>query len=214
MSSPSSLTVGIVDYGMGNIASIKSAISYLGHRPIVSNAYAELAKCDRLVLPGVGSFNRAMQNIRGLQLDTAITEIVKNGTPLLGICLGMQLLATSGTEHGDTAGLGLIEGVVRRLPGLTLPVPHIGFSSITFSEKAAFYRNHCGEHTDFYFVHSYRFEPVYLEDVGAVSDYEGPFGAMVKRANVVGTQFHPEKSQSNGLKLLEALFSYELFNAQ
>lgn len=186
--------VGVVDYGMGNLRSVQSALELFGADVCITSAAAALAECERVVLPGVGSFRRAMDNIRARSLDVTLRGLVDRGTPLLGICLGMQLLATRGTEDGASEGLGFIDAVVEKFPFTDRAVPHVGFNTVTFTDGAA--------NADFYFVHSYRMVCARDEDVAGWCDYGGRFAAYVKRGNVAGAQFHPEKSQSNGLKLL------------
>lgn len=188
------MIVGVVDYGMGNLRSVQSALELLGAEVRISGDADALATCERVVLPGVGSFFRAMENIRARGLDRALHRLVDQGTPLLGICLGMQLLATHGTEDGDCQGLGYLPATVRRFPFADRPVPHIGFNTVRFKDGAS---------ADYYFVHSYRVECERDDDVSGWCDYGGPFAAVVQREHVLGMQFHPEKSQSNGLKLLK-----------
>jgi imidazole glycerol-phosphate synthase subunit HisH len=187
------MKVGVIDYGMGNLRSVQSALQLFGAEVHITSERAELAACERVVLPGVGSFRRAMDNIRARSLDVVLHDLVDRGTPLLGICLGMQLLATRGTEDGDSEGLGFIDAVVEKFPFTDRPVPHVGFNTVSFTD---------GAHADFYFVHSYRMVCARDEDVAGWCDYGGRFAAYVAKGNVAGAQFHPEKSQSNGLKLL------------
>lgn len=201
------LKVGIVDYGMGNVHSVGAVIELFGHEAILSSDLKELSECDRLILPGVGSFFRAVTNIRSRGLHETLPRLTAQGIPLLGICLGMQLLATAGTEDGDAQGLGLIPGTVRRLPTQELPVPHVGFGTVKFTKKAQPFNARLGEASDFYFVHSFRFEVEDPDHVAGVGAYDGEFVAIVRNGNILGTQFHPEKSQSNGLKFLQMFFS-------
>jgi len=203
--------VGVVDYGMGNLRSVAGALEALGARPVISPEPAELSRCERLVLPGVGSFFAAMANLRSRGLDEVIREQVAAGKPLLGVCLGMQLLARTGTEDGDCQGLGLIDAEVRRLDERGLPIPHIGFNEVRFEAgRADELCGALGAAADFYFVHSYRVVCADPVDVAGWCDYGGRFAAVVRRGNVFGTQFHPEKSQSNGLKLLRGFLAAPL----
>ena len=200
------MIISIVNYGMGNLRSVQGALSYLGFESRLVSTPEEILQSETLILPGVGSFAAAMANIRRLELESPLNEMVlARGVPVLGICLGMQLLAEVGEEDGPTRGLGWIRGRVERfnLSDPTLKVPHIGFNTATFVPAASSVFNGLGDHADFYFVHSYHLICDRETDVRAWVDYGGPFVAAVERENIFGTQFHPEKSQSNGLKLLK-----------
>lgn len=198
------MIVGVVDYGMGNLRSVQSALELFRVDVRVSADVDALAGCDRLVLPGVGSFFRAMENIRARGLDRGLRRLVDDGKPLLGICLGMQLLASHGTEDGETEGLGFVDAVVDRFAVTDLPVPHVGFNEVRFTEDARRSWGALPDAADFYFVHSYKMSCRHAGDVIGWCDYGGPFAAVVRKGRVVGAQFHPEKSQSNGLKLVKA----------
>src|SRR6185437_1482263 len=178
---------------MGNLRSVEGALALFGPEVAITADADQLQTCDRLILPGVGSFRRAMENIRAQHLDESIHALVAAGKPLLGICLGMQLLASHGTEDGETEGLGFFDARVERFPFTDRAVPHVGFNPVTFRDDTS---------ADFYFVHSYRMVCRSDADVSGWCDYGGRFAAVVQKRGVLGTQFHPEKSQSNGLKLL------------
>lgn len=198
--------ITIVNYRMGNIRSIQNALEYLGVAAQVSSAPYVIAGSDKLILPGVGSFRAAMENLRSMRIVEALNEAVLNKKrPILGICLGMQLLAAEGTEDGITHGLGWITGNVIRFDfqDLSYKVPHIGFNSVHFVPGNNPLYQGMGEHSDFYFVHSYHFACLDSKNVTGWSDYYGRFVASVQHENIFGTQFHPEKSQSNGLKVLK-----------
>lgn len=201
------MIVGVIDYGMGNLRSVQGALETLGCEVRVSGDVDALAGCKRLILPGVGSFFRAMENVRARGLDRAIHRLVDEGKPLLGICLGMQLLAREGAEDGRGEGLGFFDASVERLPSSAPHVPHVGFNSVRFAPRAGALSASLGEAADFYFVHSYRMVCRDAADVAGVCQYGEPFAALVRRGRVAGAQFHPEKSQSNGLKLLAAFLS-------
>lgn len=198
--------ITIVNYKMGNIRSIQNALEYLGVAAQVSSEPDVIASSDKLILPGVGSFRTAMENLRNMRIVEALNEAVLNKKrPVLGICLGMQLLAEEGTEDGITHGLGWIAGNVIRFDFQDLPykVPHIGFNSVHFVPVNNPLYQGMGEHSDFYFVHSYHFACLDSKNVTGWADYYGRFVASVQHENIFGTQFHPEKSQSNGLKVLK-----------
>lgn len=197
--------ISIVNYGMGNIRSVQGALDYLGFQNRLITTPAEVLESEKLILPGVGSFAAAMQNIRRLGLFEPLNEMVKErGVPVLGICLGMQLLVEVGTEDGPSSGFGWIRGRVERFrfDDSALKIPHIGFNTARFVPRDESIFAGLGEQADFYFVHSYRMLCERDEDVTAWVDYGAPVVAAVQRENVYGTQFHPEKSQSNGLKVL------------
>jgi glutamine amidotransferase len=195
----------IVDYGMGNLRSVRNAVAYLGGDAGVSSDPAAIARSDKLILPGVGSFRRAMENIgrRGLA-DPLAEAVLHRKVPVLGICLGMQLLATHGQEDGSTSGLGWIQGevVAFQFEDASVRVPHVGFNSVVATARSSKLFGHIEEPTDFYFVHSFYLRCDSDASVALWCDYNGRFCAGVERENVFGTQFHPEKSQANGLAVL------------
>ena len=199
-------TITIIDYGMGNIWSVQSAFRYLGSIPVVSGNPDVVRRAHTLVLPGVGSFRKAMNTLRETGLDKAILEAVgSRGSKLLGICLGMQMLGSWGTEGGETAGLGLIPQAVDRFSSHELgekKIPHIGFDSVVTDENGSLFRG-LPETADFYFVHSYRMLVHGLDGITATCNYGVDFLAAYETDNIFGTQFHPEKSQTNGLVLLK-----------
>jgi len=197
--------VAVIDYGMGNVWSVLSAFRYLGGEATLTDDPDQIITADFLVLPGVGSFRKAMDSIRKAGMDKAIHEAVKiRGSKILGICLGMQLLAAFGSEDGETAGLGLIGNRVDPFTPLELghrKLPHVGFNTVRFNEQAGLFRDLPGQ-PDFYFVHSYRMLIENLVGRHAICSYGTDFLAAFETENICGTQFHPEKSQTNGLTLL------------
>lgn len=197
--------MSIVNYGMGNIRSIQGALDYLGVANQVITLPEQVKSSAKLILPGVGSFARAMENIKKMNLLDALNEAVRvSKKPLLGICLGMQLLADIGDEDGPSPGLGFIAGRVQRLPEEpSLKLPHIGFNVARFvSTNRVLYKG-LDDMADFYFVHNYRFCCVNNEHVSSFTSYGEMFASSIAKGNVFGTQFHPEKSQSNGLSVLK-----------
>jgi len=203
---PRKTTITIVDYGMGNLRSVRNAVTYLGKEPVISSDPAIVVQSDKLLLPGVGSFRRAMENIQQRGLFDALGEAVQvRKIPVLGICLGMQLFAAYGHEDGGSSGLGWIPGEVAPFKNkkISVRIPHIGFNSVQATSSSSKIFGHIREQTDFYFVHSYYLRCDNNSDVALWCDYYGQFCAGVERDNVFGTQFHPEKSQANGLDILD-----------
>lgn len=194
--------IGIVDYGMGNRRSVEKALAHVGARASISADPHDLAACDGLVLPGVGAFPAAMAALGRLGLDDVVREQVAAGMPLLGICLGMQVLFDSTTELGGAAGLGLLAGEVRALPAGGLRIPHIGWNRVTWRRPSALTAG-LPAACAFYHVHSFVAAPGDPADVLGEGDYGGPFVSAVAREPVFGVQFHPEKSSTHGLALLE-----------
>lgn len=198
--------VAIVDYRLCNLDSIRRAIEECGGRPIVVRDPQEIGDTDRIVLPGVGSFARAMANLEAAGFVEALREaVIANGRPLLGVCLGMQLLGQTGSEGGETKGLGLLRGRVERMNPANAQkperIPHIGWNDVAQATPSALFEG-IAAGTDFYFVHSYRLESP-PEETLAVVDYCGRTVAAAGRGNVMAVQFHPEKSQVAGLRLLK-----------
>ena len=197
--------VVVIDYGMGNLWSVRSALRYLGIEPVVSGDPAVVAGADALILPGVGSFRKAMQVLQARGLVEVLGEVVLGRKrKILGICLGMQLLAERGTEDGESPGLGFIPGTVERFTREELgplKLPHIGFNQVSASPRSRLFRGIVSP-ADFYFVHSYRLLPTALPGAPSLCPYGIDFMAAYEHENIFATQFHPEKSQTNGLKLL------------
>jgi len=198
------MKVALIDYGMGNLGSVRRALGELGAEPLLADSPAKLAGAERVILPGVGAFGDAMGLLQAGGWVSAIREQAGAGKPLLGICLGMQLLATRGLEGGENEGLGLIPGDVVPLAGLgcELRIPHVGWNSVALRDPDASTVRGIPQGTDFYFVHSYAFQPRDPADVVATTAYGIPIPAVVARGNVMGTQFHPEKSSRAGFRLL------------
>jgi glutamine amidotransferase len=205
------MRVGVIDYGVGNLGSVQRAIEELRATPVLVNRPTDLHLNDCLILPGVGSFGDCTKILNsGGWIDAIQTEVLTYNRPLLGICLGMQLLADSSSEGAGSLdnrprGLGLIPGTVEhiRTIGTTLRVPHIGWNSISFCGERDSLFSEIPEGTDFYFVHSYGFIPQSAADVIASVNYGVDITAAVRRGHVWGTQFHPEKSSKAGFKLLQ-----------
>lgn len=206
---PAEAMIGIVDYGVGNLASVRNAFDHLGFDAVVCADPGRLEEFSRIVLPGVGSFRSAMERLNASGWAAGLRDYAVSGRPLLGICLGMQLLLDEGEEHGLTPGLGLIPGRVVRLdPAPPNKVPHVGWNSLSQIAPHPLFRG-IKPHVDFYFVHSYHCVPHHAEDIAAVCDFAGNFVAAVAKGNVAGMQFHPEKSQPSGMRILGNFADWE-----
>jgi glutamine amidotransferase len=191
----------IIDYGMGNLRSVEKALESVGGRPRISADTNAVRKAERMILPGVGAFGDAMENLRRTGMDDAIREAVNAGVPLLGLCLGLQLF-THSEEFGSHKGLDLIPGKVRRFNDTDVRVPHIGWNQIEDLQPNPLLKN-IADGSYFYFVHSLYVEPDLPDYVLSRTDYGLQFCSIACRNNVWGAQFHPEKSQDNGKRLLK-----------
>lgn len=194
--------IGILDIGMGNLRSVQNAIYHNSFDPIVVTDAENFDDLTHLILPGVGNFSAAIPGMECRQLKQPILDFVASGRPLLGTCLGMQLLMSFSEEGGTHAGLGLIAGKVKRLSGENLRVPHVGWNILNMTQPHPVFQG-IKSGRDFYFVHSYSAICEDEADLFGTTEYGGAVTAVVGRANVIGTQFHPEKSQVNGLRLIE-----------
>ena len=199
--------VAIVDYQMGNVASVKKALNKIGAQAIISQDTADFKKATHIVLPGVGAFGAGMQQFKKSKVfDLVRKRVHDDKIPILGICLGMQLFADQGFEHGTHKGLGWIEGVSIRLEGGDMRLPHVGWDDIDIAHEDILLRNLPDR--NFYFVHSYHIECRDSSIVTSTCSYGKPFVATLRKENIFGTQFHPEKSQLSGLQLLKNFFEY------
>ena len=198
--------IAIIDYGVGNLFSLASSFGFIGQEAVVTSDKEVIAKAERLILPGVGAFGDAAKKLRESELDQVVLEEVKKGKPLLGICLGMQLLFEKSFEYGEHEGLGLVKGSVRPIRDVIpadYKVPHIGWNALHFgAEKSPLFR-YLKEGDYVYFVHSF-YGADCKDSVIATTDYGAPLTAAVANGKVFGTQFHPEKSGEVGLAILRA----------
>lgn len=197
------MKVAVIDYGMGNIGSICNMLKYIGTSHIVSSDLNEIRQCDKIILPGVGHFNLAMQNLQSRDLVGPLQQLViEKQMPILGICLGMQLLC-SFSEEGNVKGLGCIDAEVRKFqidPNSRLKIPQMGWSTVNFKQQNSMSVG-LGDEARFYFVHSYYVECSNDEDIWGVSEYGHEFVSAFVSRNIVGVQFHPEKSHKYGIQL-------------
>lgn len=198
------MTIAIIDYGMGNVRSLTNALDYIGADAVLSADPGELAEADRLLLPGVGAFGDAMAAINASGLRPVLDRLaLEEKKPVLGVCLGMQLFARVSLEHGRHEGLGWIDAEV--VPIVAAPpakVPHVGWNAVSFATDEWLFGGLPSGESDYYFVHSFHMVCADPSDVAGTTDHGGPITAAVRRGNLVATQFHPEKSQDNGLQLL------------
>lgn len=194
--------ISIVDYGMGNLRSVEKAFAHVGADAKLISSAEEVAAADKLVLPGVGAFGDAMKSLLAGHVADALKEYAKAGRPLLGICLGAQLLFDSSEENPEVPGLGILRGSVKRFPDTSgLKVPHMGWNTLQVRPDSKVLSG-LGADPHVYFVHSFYMAPADNEVAAAMAQYGFPFAAAIERGNVAGVQFHPEKSQDVGLQIL------------
>jgi glutamine amidotransferase len=191
----------IVDYGMGNLRSVQKGFQSQGIEALVSKSPSDISKAEKLVVPGVGAFGDAMEELTKRKLADPIRDSIKQGKPFLGLCLGLQLLFEVSSERGRHKGLGILEGEVKRFqPGLK--IPHMGWNQVKFKGQCSIFKG-IEDESYFYFVHSYYVEPKDQSVASATTDYGIEFASAVCKDNIYGLQFHPEKSQDLGLKMLK-----------
>lgn len=195
--------IGVLDYGMGNLSSVTNALEYLGLENCLLHSTDDFKNISHLIIPGVGSFAKAMENLQNRGFVESIKSFNNDGLPILGICLGMQLLAEKGTEPYECDGLGLVKGTVDLFPDKSIRVPHVGWNGIKVVNNHPILED-VKLTADFYFVHSYQFHVENENSIIAKTEYGIEFPSIVKneKQNVVGIQFHPEKSQKQGLQIL------------
>src|SRR5574341_275882 len=192
--------IALIDYGAGNLRSVRNALTHLGADVVTARTPDQLAGVSKIVLPGVGAFGAGILAVRAAGFEEPIKEAARTGTPLLGICLGMQFLFDSSDEMGQHQGLGLLPGCVTRFPSNGLKVPHMGWNTLRVRQENPLLDGLSGGYA--YFVHSYYTQPADPADVLADTDYGIPFASVVGRGNIFGIQPHPEKSQQVGLRIL------------
>ncbi len=196
----------IIDYGMGNLKSVKNAFTKVGYKTVITNDLNQIKKANALVLPGVGAFRDAIKFLRIKKVDKELIKAIEEGKPFLGICLGMQLLFSFSGEGGFFDGLDIISGKVKRFPD-SVKCPHLGWNKIKFTSNSNHNKNpifrDIPDESYFYFVHSYYCEPNYRATVSSITDYGLEFSSSIWKGNLFGVQFHPEKSSTLGLKILK-----------
>ncbi|MBX3515289.1 MAG: imidazole glycerol phosphate synthase subunit HisH [Xanthobacteraceae bacterium] len=207
--------VAIIDYGMGNVRSVKNAVECRGYDAVITADAAQIADASHIILPGVGAFESAMINLRrGNLIETLEGSVRRQGKPMLGICLGMQVLAKGSTEHAESRrehqGFGWFDADVVRIETVRadLKIPHMGWNNITKEREHPILANIGDKNLNFYFVHSYHMKCRNKADVVAFANYGVPVTAVVAKDNIVATQFHPEKSQDSGIELLGSFLSW------
>ncbi len=192
--------IAVIDYGVGNVKSVVCALRRLGEEAVLTSDHSEIESAAGVVLPGVGAFSAAMENLRGAGLDDVVRRLAEDGKPLLGICVGVQLFFSESEEHGIHEGLGLLRGCVRRFPS-GLKVPHMGWNEV-LRQNASPLLEGIADGAFFYFAHSYYVEPEEPDVIVGLTDYGVPFASAVGRRRLLGVQFHPEKSGPAGAAML------------
>jgi glutamine amidotransferase len=194
------MAIAIIDYGIGNLRSVEKAFTSQGIDAVISSDRAALESADKLVLPGVGAFAACMNNLRERGLEDFVLAAANSGKPMIGLCVGLQMLFEEGHEFGIHKGLGLLPGKVSRFPE-GLRVPHVGWNQVTIRQPHPIFSD-LPDESFFYFVHSYYVQPSDASCILGETDYEMRYASICGRENIVGVQFHPEKSQAAGLRLL------------
>ncbi len=199
------MRVLVIDYGMGNLRSVSKALEHVGFTEVIVSSDKDMIfRVDALVLPGVGAFKDAMENLKRLNLITPLMDYIEGGKPFLGICLGLQLLFERSYEFGESEGLGILEGEVSLLPK-GVKIPHIGWNQVWLKQKEGMFEG-VNDGDFFYFVHSYRVVPTREDVIASTTDYGDYFVSSVQYQNIWAVQFHPEKSQKLGLQLLRNFY--------
>ena len=195
------IMIAIIDYGAGNLQSVKNALDFLGSQCVVTGSADEIINADKVILPGVGAFGDAMKSLNERGLSDTLRRAAASGKPFLGICLGLHLLFEESEESPGVKGLGVFKGKVIKIPDTGLKIPHMGWNSITVTKESKILKD-IGEEPYMYFVHSYYINPADMGIVSARTEYGLPLGIAVESGNVFATQFHPEKSGKVGMTIL------------
>ena len=205
--------IAIIDYDAGNLKSVEKALISLGEESVITRDFQTILRADKVILPGVGAFGDAMEHLKKLELDKVIREVAEKQTPFLGICLGLQLLFESSEESPGVEGLGLMKGKIVRIPDQEgLKIPHIGWNSLTLQNNGRLFED-ISDNAYVYFVHSYYLQAEESQVVTATTEYSTCIHASVEQGNLFACQFHPEKSSTVGLKILQNFAKLEGGNA-
>jgi len=199
--------ISIIDYKAGNLTSVKRALNHLGIPCIITDKPSEILSSERVIFPGVGAAGAAMEMIQSLNLDGIIRQVIDQGKPFLGICLGAQIILDS-SEENESVCLGVISGIAKRFTGMGLKIPHMGWNHISVVRQHPVLKN-IDPRAQFYFVHSYYPGPDRKEDIIATTDYGIDFPSVIGKGNVIATQFHPEKSGPHGLQILKNFIDWD-----
>lgn len=195
--------LAIIDYGAGNLRSVQKACEFIGAEAQITSDTETILSADQVILPGVGAFGDCMSSIRGRGIDKCIYKVIENGTPFLGICLGLQLLFEGSQESPNVSGLGILDGEIVKIPDKSdLKIPHMGWNSLSFPKFSPLF-NEIDENSFVYFVHSYYMQPADKSIVSATCEYSATLPVALSQGNIHATQFHPEKSGEVGLKILK-----------
>jgi len=195
--------IGIISVGLSNLSSIRNAIDTLGFESILIESAELVSNASKIIIPGVGSFYEAMTRLRDREMDVAIKEVVSGGVPILGICLGMHLLADKGSEGGEIDGLGLISGNIKKMSANHQKLPHLGWNNLVITRDNEVLEKKY-DNVDFFFIHSYEFIAHNQENVIATTEHGESFASVIANKHIYGFQFHPEKSQRAGMELLKS----------
>ena len=199
-------SIAILDYGSGNLKSVMNIFEYLGYNVKISKNLSELDSSSHIILPGVGSYNSCAKKLeKNIGIKLLKDQVITKNKPLLGICVGMQILSTFGKEYSECSGLNFIPGVVDKLEVTNVPLPQIGWNTINIKKQNILLEG-IPNNADFYFVHSYKFQLESNDNIIATTKYEKEFSSIINHKNIYGVQFHPEKSQLNGMKLLKNFY--------
>lgn len=192
--------IAIIDYGVGNLKSVQKALTYLGIDSVITSDAETILKAEKVILPGVGAFGDAMKELKNSTLDKIVYQVVEKQTPLLGICVGMQLLFEGSEESPGVEGLGILQGTFKRFSREVI-TPHMGWNSLSFTRSSKLFDG-IHEGADVYFVHSYYLDTTTAQSIVATTEYDGVFGVAIEKDKIYATQFHPEKSGEVGLQIL------------